>query len=82
MDKSVLKIAILNDLIGIELSKMNINQIIDPIAKSKMRNLKKTTDIITNFVDNKLKIGRTQEIFGELCDQINDIIDDKIGDVS
>ncbi len=80
-NKRIYKISILNDLIGIELSKVNLKQITNPIAQSKLRNLKKSTDIFTAFVDESFKTPIIQESFGDLCDEINELVDEIINKI-
>lgn len=76
--QSIYKIAILNDLIGLELSNIDINNILDPKAKLKLKNLKKSSDIFTEFTDEIFSHQEIQEAFGEYCDHINEIIDEKL----
>ena len=76
--KTIYKIAILNDLLGLELSKIDIDRIIDPKMKSKLKNMKRTTDIFTEYVDELFKDQEVQETFGEFCDNINDTIEEKL----
>lgn len=77
-DRSIYKIAVLNDLIGLELSKINIKNINNPEAQSKLRNLKKSSDIFTKFTDESFKVLAIQEAFGDFCDTINELIDEQI----
>lgn len=81
--KQFYKIAILNDLLGIELHSIDLENILNPEAKSKLRNLKKSTDVFTKFVDNSFKDeeGKIHEEFGELCDEINNIIENILKEI-
>jgi len=71
------KIAILSDLIGLELSKNYIDSVLNPEAQSKLRSLKKSTDLMSKFVDDsfKDKDQKIHEAFGDLCDGISSEID-------
>jgi len=75
--KSVYMIAIMSDIIGIEISNINLDKVINPELKSKLRNLKKATDKISKFTDDNI-IGQEgvndfdiQEAFGDMCDEIH-----------
>lgn len=70
-NQTIFKIAILNDLLGGELAKIKIEQVVNPEFKSKLRNLQKSTVIFTKFTDDLFKEFKTQEVFGELCDQVD-----------
>lgn len=75
--KAMYRIAIFSDLIGIELSNMNLKSIVNPKLQSKLRNLKKSTDKISNFTDENITGAEDcddldlQEAFGDLCDEIH-----------
>ena len=76
--KTIYKIAVLNDLLGLELSKIDIDRVIDPKMKSKLKNMKRTTDIFTEYVDELFKDQEVQETFGEFCDRVNNTIEEKL----
>lgn len=80
-NQAVFKIAILNDLLGGELAKIDIDHVINPEFKSKLRNLQKSTTIFTKFTDDLLKEIKTQEIFGDFCDNIDEMINNAIKQV-
>ena len=74
----IFKIAVLNDLIGLEVAKIDIKNIVNPEAQSKLRNLKKSTDVFTKWCDEAFKQGGVQEAFGSFCDQIDETIEDHL----
>jgi hypothetical protein len=69
--KSLFKIAILNDLLDLELTEIKINNILDPVVNSKLRNLKKSTKEISKLTDNIFSDPEIQNIFGDFCDNLN-----------
>lgn len=79
--KTLFKIAILNDLLDLELTNISIDNIVDPIIKSKLRNLKKSTTITSKLIDDIFKEDDIQLVFGDYCDSINDIINNKISEL-
>lgn len=75
--KSTYLIAIMSDLIGIEISNLDIESVLNPELKSKLRNLKKSTSKFSRFTDENIT-GEDgindldlQEAFGDLCDEIH-----------
>lgn len=74
----VLKIALLNDLMGLELASMPIDEILEPETKSKLRNAKKNTETFTKFFDEQMHDVLKSEFFGDLCDYVNDFIDESL----
>jgi len=78
---SIFKLAVLNDLIGVELSNMGIEDMIDPRAKCTYKNLKKSSDVFTKFTDDILKDTKLQELFGDYYDFINELIDNKLKEI-
>jgi hypothetical protein len=69
--KTLFKIAILNDLLDLELTEIKIDNILDPIIKSKLRNLKKSTKEISKLMDSIFSEPDIQNVFGDFCDKIN-----------
>jgi len=80
-NQTIFKIAILNDLLGGELAKIKIDQVINPEFQSKLRNLQKSCTIFTKFTDDLFKEMKTQETFGEFCDQIDEVVSSIINPV-
>lgn len=78
MKNKAFKIAILNDIIEAELGDLPINNIIDPIAKSKYRNYNKTAQSFTSYTNTLFTDEGTKLKFGELCDKINEFIDETL----
>lgn len=78
---SLLKMAILNDLLNAELTNIDIPHVLGPVAQSKLRNMKKSTDMFVSFIDKTFGELRTQEVFGELCDNIDELVNESIGEV-
>lgn len=79
--KSLFKIAILNDLLDLELTEINIKNILNPEINSKLRNLKKSTKNISNMTDLIFSESDIQEIFGDLSDKINLVINNEINNI-
>jgi len=78
MEKSDLfKLAILNELLGEELHKVELSKILDNDAICKLRNGMKATNSLTGFFD-KIFGFKTAEVFGNFCEQINSVVDDAI----
>ena len=70
------KLAILNDLINIELNSFEIDRILDPELKSKLRNLKKGTDVTVPKFGEMFKSQKgDEEEFGEISDTVDKAID-------
>jgi hypothetical protein len=70
------KLAILNDLINLELSSFEIGRLLDPELKSKLRNLKKGTDVAVPKFGEMFKSNKgDEEKFGEISDTIDKAID-------
>ena len=74
-DIQLYKIAILTDMLDAELRNSFINDITDPVAKSKFRNLKKSTNIMVQYFDQVFEDEEIQEDFGDFSDKINSLID-------
>lgn len=77
-NQTIFKIAILNDLLGGELAKINIEKVVNPEFQSKLRNLNKSTVVFTKFTDQLFKELKTQETFGYFCDNIDEMINNAI----
>lgn len=77
-NQTIFKIAILNDLLGGELAKIKIDKVVNPEFQSKLRNLNKSTVTFTKFTDDLFKELKTQETFGEFCDNIDEMINNAI----
>ena len=75
---SIFKIAILNDLLNAELTKIDIPKVINPEVQAKLRNMKKSTDIFLSFTDKTFAELETQETFGDFCDQIDELINEQL----
>lgn len=70
------KLAILNDLINIELNSFEIDRILDPELQSKLRNLKKGTDVMVPKFGEMFKSQKgDEEKFGNISDTIDKAID-------
>jgi ribosome recycling factor len=78
MQDRIFKIAVLNDLIGLELAKIDIKNIVNSEAQSKLRNLKKSTSIFTKWCDETFRQDNVQEAFGDFCDQIDEVIEEHL----
>lgn len=76
--KEIFKIVVLSDLLDITLTGIHIDNIIDPVTKSKFRNLKKSTNSISKYSDQIFNNEQIQEEFGEFCDRLNQIINEEI----
>ena len=72
------KIAILTDMLDAELTKAPIKNIDNQEMQSKLRNLKKSTQILIKYIDEVFKDGEVQEAFGEFSDKINSLIDKEL----
>ena len=72
----IFKIALLNDLLDLELTDINDKQILNPVTASKFRNLKKSTKAFVKFSDEELKKSEIQEAFGDFSDKVNELIDE------
>lgn len=74
------KLAILNDLLGDELHKIPLSQILDNSAKCKIKNGMKSTNSLSSYFDEVFGF-KTAEVFGDFCIQINKVIDEAIKSV-
>jgi len=74
-EKTILKLAVLNDLMGIELSTVNIDVILEQSTKCKLKNALKNANILTEHFDGLIGDAKKSEYFGELCDYISNQID-------
>lgn len=79
--KTLFKIAILNDLLDLKLTEIKVENVLNPIIKSKLRNLKKSTKETSKMMDEIFSDPDIQSVFGEFCDNLNIIIDDKINEI-
>ena len=80
-EQEILKILLLSDLLSLDLKDKEIKNILNPVAKSKLRNLKKSVDSIISWSDNVMTDIRSQESFGELSDNIYKLVDKQIKEV-
>ena len=69
-----LKLAILSQLIQAELTKIDIERILDSKEKSKYKNLNRATSNFVEYIDEKLKTEEKTNLFGEVSDIIEDAI--------
>ena len=79
--KEIFKIIVLSDLLDISLTNIEIDRIIDPVTKSKFRNLKKSTSSISKYSDQLFDKVEVQTVFGEFCDKINEIINNELHNI-
>jgi hypothetical protein len=77
-EKTIIKIALLNDLMGLELASIPIDQILNAETKSKLRNTKKNNEILTAHFDEMMNDVVKSEMFGDLCDYVNDFINESL----
>lgn len=70
------KLSLLSDMINMELHNIPIKRILDPELKCKLKNLKKSTDVLVPKWDEMFK-GKKEdaEEFGKISDNINTSID-------
>ena len=57
-----LKIAALNDILEIELNTGNIDSVINPEMKSKLRNLKKSVNVFSKHINDLFQEQGIQEV--------------------
>lgn len=74
----IYKIAILTDMLDLELTKVPIKNIDNQEMQSKLRNLKKSTQILVKHIDKIFEDEEVQEAFGEFSDKINCLIDKEL----
>jgi exonuclease I len=74
----IYKIAILTDMLDLELTKVPIKNIDNQEMQSKLRNLKKSTQILVKHIDKIFEDEEVQEAFGEFSDKINSLIDKEL----
>jgi len=73
-----IKIAVLNDLLEAALVELNPQAIIEPVSQSKYRNLLRSCNVFTNYTGTLLTSMESKENFGELCDEIDALINNHI----
>lgn len=72
MEQNVFKTAILVDLLDIELTSLDLTQILDSKLQSRFRNLTKGVKLISSSFNEMIEMKKEDpEYFGELCDAIN-----------
>lgn len=76
--KEIFKIVVLSDLLDIALTGIYVDKIIDPVTKSKFRNLKKSTSSISKHSDQVFNHEQIQSDFGDFCDRVNKLINKEI----
>lgn len=72
------KVAIYSDLIQAELADVNCEQILNPELSSKIRNLKKSTDVFSKYINEKFEEIEVSEAFGGLCDTVNEFVEKNV----
>lgn len=77
-DTPILKLAILNDLIELELTNLDIDYILENDIRCKLKNAKKNSKILTKLFDELMNDLNKSEYFGDLCTHINKLIDQTI----
>jgi len=76
------KLAILNDLLNIELNSFEISRILDPELYSKLRNLKKGSDVTVPKFGEMFKSQEGDEgKFGDISDTIDKAIDNYLTEI-
>lgn len=76
------KVAIYSDLIQAELADVNCEQILNPELSSKIRNLKKSTDVFSKYINEKFEEIEISEAFGELCDMVNEFVEKSLEQIN
>ena len=76
------KVAIYSDLIQAELTDVNSEQILNPELSSKIRNLKKSTDIFSSYINGTFKELNVSEAFGGLCDIVNEFVEKSLEQIN
>ncbi len=76
------KVAIYSDLIQAELTEVNCEQILNSELSSKIRNLKKSTDIFSKYINDKFDSINVSEAFGGLCDLVNEFVEKSIEQIN
>lgn len=74
-EQTIIKLAVLNDLMELELSNIKIDTILEAPVKCKLKNAKKNAEILTRQFDEMMGDAKKSEFFGDLCDYVNKIID-------
>lgn len=77
MEKSLLKIAILNDMLHSELVELDPKGIIDrsikeSIMKSRLRNALKSNEFLSKTFDEFFETKELTEMFGNIADSMSD----------
>jgi len=70
----IYKIAVLNDLIHSELINVDLSSIVNPQLVSKLRNMKKSSEVLNKYIDETFDKIEVQEAFGELCDIVDGFV--------
>lgn len=78
--KSLFKLAIVNELLGEELHKIPINNILDNKFSCQIKNARKATNSLTGRFDELFGF-KVAEAFGDFCGQVNKAIDDAINTI-
>ena len=76
------KVAIYSDLIQAELADVNCEQILNPELSSKIRNLKKSTDVFSSYINETFKELNVSEAFGGLCDLVNEFVEKSLEQIN
>lgn len=76
------KVAIYSDLIQAELADVNCEQILNPEMGSKIRNLKKSTDVFSSYINETFKELNVSEAFGGLCDLVNEFVEKSLEQIN
>ena len=72
------KVAIYSDLIQAELADVKCEQILNSELSSKIRNLKKSTDIFSSYINETFKELNVSEGFEGLCDLVNEFVEKSV----
>ena len=76
------KVAIYSDLIQAELADVNCEQILNPEMSSKIRNLKKSIDVFSSYINGIFKELNVSEAFGGLCDLVNEFVEKSLEQIN
>jgi len=79
MELNLIKLAILNDLLGQELANISIKDLLDNNLKCKLKNGIKSSNSISAYFDEMFsKNKKSAEQFGEMCDILKEAVDNFI----
>jgi hypothetical protein len=76
------KVAIYSDLIQAELTDVNCEQILNSELNSKIRNLKRSTDVFSSYINGTFKELNVSEAFGGLCDLVNEFVEKSLEQIN